>query len=340
MNIGLIANGEAGSSCRTKLNSVITAVNETVSDVFTWHYTGVLPLGFPPIIQVDCTGGQADILGVSGSIPVTPFDGVCTQTPITFTDPVGGLTSLTFDNLAGIMGSANFLPQSVSAITSISLPKLAYVGGNFGPLTMASLTTLSIPVLAYAGQFVPTGMNSLTTLSAPELVYAGGFSPNTMSALTTFNFPLLRSVPGTFSPNTMGSLTTVSMPSLVYIASNASLATMASLTTANFPAMIQWGGTITMNTALGNLANVTLGTVGTLKVITGATTNISGQKLTAASVNALLALLVSLDGTNGTTLWGAGKTVNVSGGTSSAPTGQGIVNKATLIARGATVTTN
>lgn len=95
-----------------------------------------------------------------------------------------------------------------------------------------------------------------------------------------------------------------------------------------------------MNSALGNLANVTLGTVGTLKTVTGATINISGQKLTAASVNAILALLVSLDGTNGTTLWGAGKTLDVSGGTSSAPTGQGITDKATLIGRGATVTTN
>jgi len=340
MNIGLIANGEAGSSCRTKLNSVITAVNDVVSDVFTWHFTGVLPLGFPPIIQVDCTGGQADILGVSGSIPVTPFDGVCTQTTFSFTDPVGGLTSLTFDNLAGMVGGANFSPASASAITSISLPKLAYVSGSFNASTMASLTTLSIPVLAYAAQFSPASMNSLTTLSAPELVYAGGFLPATMSALTTFYFPLLRSVPGTFSPNTMGSLTTVSLPSLVYVGGNASLATMASLTTANFPAMIQWGGTIAMNTGLGKLADVTLGTVGTLKVITGATTNISGQKLTAASVNAILALLVSLDGTNGTTLWGSGKTVNVSGGTSSAPTGQGIVDKATLVARGATVTTN
>ena len=340
MNIGLISNGEAGSSCRTKINSVITAVNETVSDVFTWHFTGTLPPTFPAIIEVDCAGGQAYIWGVSGSIPVTPFDGVCTQTDFSFTDSAGGCTSLTFDNLAGIMGQSNFAPDTLEGLTSLSFPILAYVGGSFYPSTLPSLTTLSIPVLANVGTFSPNGMNSLTTLSAPELVYPGNFTPNTMSALTTFSFPKLRSVVGNFSPNTMGSLTTVSMPSLIYVAGNASIATMASLTTASFPAMIQWGGTIIMNTALGKLANVTLGTVGTLKTIAGATTNISGQKLTAASVNAILALLVSLDGTNGTTLWGAGKTLNVSGGTSSAPTGQGIVDKATLIARGATVTTN
>ena len=95
-----------------------------------------------------------------------------------------------------------------------------------------------------------------------------------------------------------------------------------------------------MNSGLGNLTTVTLGTVGVLKVVSVGTINISGQKLDQASVNGILALLVSLDGTGGTTLWGAGKTVNISGGTSAAPSGQGIIDKATLVARSATVTTN
>ena len=104
--------------------------------------------------------------------------------------------------------------------------------------------------------------------------------------------------------------------------------------------MVVYGNILTATTGLGNLTTVTLGTPGTLKLITGATINISGQKLDQASVNGILALLVSLDGTGGTTLWGAGKTVNLSGGTSAAPSGQGILDKATLIARTATVTTN
>jgi hypothetical protein len=104
--------------------------------------------------------------------------------------------------------------------------------------------------------------------------------------------------------------------------------------------MITYKGTIVVSVGFGNIVTVTLGTPGVLKSIAGATINISGQKLDAASVNGILALLVSLDGTNGTTLWGAGKTVNLSGGTSAAPSGQGILDKATLIARTATVTTN
>ena len=104
--------------------------------------------------------------------------------------------------------------------------------------------------------------------------------------------------------------------------------------------MVSYGSTIAATTGLGNLTTVTLGTPGTLKRISGATINISGQKLDQASVNGILALLVSLDGTGGTTLWGAGKTVNLSGGTSASPSGQGIIDKATLVARTATVTTN
>ncbi len=115
---------------------------------------------------------------------------------------------------------------------------------------------------------------------------------------------------------------------------------MASLTTASFAGMVAYGSTITINSGLGNLTSVTLGTIGTLKSIAGATINISGQKLTQANVNAILALLVSLDGTNGTTLWGAGKTLTINGGTNGAPSGQGITDKATLQGRGATITTN
>jgi hypothetical protein len=85
---------------------------------------------------------------------------------------------------------------------------------------------------------------------------------------------------------------------------------------------------------------MTLGTIGTLKAINGATINVSGQALTSASVNAILHLLVSLDGTNGTTLWGSGKTLTINGGTNAAPSGQGATDKATLQGRGATITTN
>jgi hypothetical protein len=115
---------------------------------------------------------------------------------------------------------------------------------------------------------------------------------------------------------------------------------MGALTSLSAPAMITYKGTIVVSVGFGNIVTVTLGTPGVLKSIAGATINISGQKLDAASVNGILALLVSLDGTNGTTLWGAGKTLTINGGTNAAPSGQGILDKATLLTRTAVVTTN
>jgi len=154
------------------------------------------------------------------------------------------------------------------------------------------------------------------------------------------SIPALQTVSGNFSPNTMASLTTVSANALQTVGGTVVIAIMAALTTVSFANAVSYGSTITMNSNLGNLVSVTLGTVGTLKSIGGTTINISGQKLTAVSVNALLALLVSLDGTNGTTTWGSGKTLTINGGTNSAPTGQGATDKTTLQGRGATITTN
>jgi len=101
---------------------------------------------------------------------------------------------------------------------------------------------------------------------------------------------------------------------------------------------------ITNNTSLTSLS---LGAIGTIKGITdyynGAVQieniYLANNALNVASINAVLALLVSLDGTNGTTLY-EGATVSLNGGTNAAPTGQGLIDKATLQARGCTVNTN
>lgn len=255
------------------------------------------------------------------------------------------LTTLSAASLATVGGSVNI--NTMASLTSLSFPALASVGGSFTPGTMAALTTWNFPVLAKIGNnFAPTTLGALTSLTMPALtnigatVTGGNFAPTTMALLTTLTAANLTTINGTFAPTTMAALTTLSFPALATISGAVSAAAMASLTTISLPAMITYGSTITFNSGLGALTSVTLGTGGTLKTITGATINISGQALTSASVNAILALLVTLDGTGGTTLWGAGKTLNTSGGTSGAPSGQGIVDKVTLQVRGATITTN
>ena len=63
--------------------------------------------------------------------------------------------------------------------------------------------------------------------------------------------------------------------------------------------------------------------------------NLSGNGLTATAVNQVLADLVVSLGIRGTT-----KCTVTLGGTNAAPTGQGLLDKATLVAAGWTVTTS
>ncbi|HEY9817034.1 MAG TPA: hypothetical protein V6D20_14725, partial [Candidatus Obscuribacterales bacterium] len=164
------------------------------------------------------------------------------------------------------------------------------------------------------------------------------------NALAFLAFPSLRRVTGTqlYIFTSADGLLTLDMP----VFEDASTATIfrvqaRNLVTFNMPALVQTHPTssILLNPADGTLQNLVFGTAGVTKRISTTLTS-TNQALTEASVNRVLAVLVSLDGTNGTTLWGAGHTVNLSGGTSAAPSGQGVVDAGILVGRGATVTTN
>ena len=283
-------------------------------------------------------------VSINGSNPLTTPAGLWMENSFVYNEagaPLGGLTTLELTNLVGLT-NGNFSPEKMAALTSLSLPALAYVGGNFSPATMAALTSLSIPSLVYVGGNVATStMASLVSLGFPALRFVGGtLNFGTMAALTSLTFPSLVYVGNVTSPFTMASLSSLSFPALTYCGAQFGPNGMALLTSCSAPNMVYYGSIISLYTSMGNVTSVVLGTPGTLKAIVGATINISGQKLNAASVNGILALLVSLDGTNGTTLWGAGKTLTINGGTNAAPSGQGILDKATLQARTATVTTN
>jgi hypothetical protein len=250
------------------------------------------------------------------------------------------LTSVSFDDLSGVVVTLGCF--NMAGVTSFSCPSLKCVGGGFTLTALPLAVSVNFDSLVMVGgNFAIGTMASLTTLSFPALKgVSGNFTPATMASLTTLSFPALKGVAGTVQPATMASLTTLSFPALEDVGVNFVVSSMASLTTISAPAMVAYGGTVTLNSALGNVTSLILGTIGTLKIVMGATINVSGQKLDVTSVNALLALLVSLDGTNGTTLWGSGKTLTINGGTNAAPTGQGITDKTTLQARGATITTN
>jgi hypothetical protein len=229
------------------------------------------------------------------------------------------ITTLTFNDLKGVGGT--FAPTTMAALTTLSLPVLANVGGTFAPATMAALTTLSLPVLTnVGGSFNPAAMAALTTLSLPALTNVGGtFAPGTMAALTTLSLPALTNVGGTFAPGTMAALTAISFGAIERIGTT--------ITTGNVFSLVTATGAITTLTIPNTLKQIGNG---------GGNVVLTSCALNQTSVDNLLIRLAALNGTNGTTAF-SNRTVTITG-TSSAPSATGLAAKATLVARGCTVT--
>lgn len=263
------------------------------------------------------------------------------------------LTTLSIPSLVNVL--AAFSPNLFATLTTFSAPALVLIGASFGPNTMASLTTLSIPVLQGVGvisngSFAPSSMALLPTLSAPALTFVGtNFSPSSMASLTTFSIPVLAYVGGNFSPATMAALVTMSAPALtsvgvdlartVFTGGNIAPATMGNLTTLTFPVIevIGSSSSISINiiTAMAALSTFTLGS--TLQRVEG-NVIMTSNALLVASVDGILVRLAALDGTGLTTAYSS-KTVTITG-TSATPSATGLAAKATLVARGCTVTHN
>ena len=110
---------------------------------------------------------------------------------------------------------------------------------------------------------------------------------------------------------------------------------MPALTSVSVPALefIGNGVLLTSNTA----KLTTFQRPATLKQVNG-NVNITSAALHQTSVDSILVRLAALDGTNGTVAF-SNRTVTITG-TSAAPSNAGLAAKATLVARGCTVTHN
>ena len=164
-----------------------------------------------------------------------------------------------------------------------------------------------------------------------------------MAALTTLSLPNLSYVGSSFGVGNMAALTTISLPALRYLGNftgfSLSLTSgLNALTTVSLPALERITGAISVSAAPA-LTAFTLPTDGRF---TGGGTSVSitGAALTQASVDNILQAHASLDGTNGTTSWV--NTLNLSGGTSAAPSNLGSTTTAgsNFVCAGTTCTVN
>lgn len=226
------------------------------------------------------------------------------MSPLTGT--LATLTSLVAPNLIQISNDFNMV---CAALTTLTMTNLKFIGSNFNPV-FATLTSWSMPALvAVYGTCSPSAALA-TTISMPSLTYAGSNFIPSGALCTTFDLSSLQYVQGVFQPS------------------------LGSLATLNLPAIVTLNSTLTITAA--NLVTFSMGS--TLKKVGGNFT-MTGMKLNQASVDGILVSLAALDGTGGTTAYSA-FTVNLSGGTSSAPSATGLAAKVTLQGRGCTVTTN
>jgi len=211
-----------------------------------------------------------------------------------------------------VSGSGNSMSTYLFALTGET-----YTTFSFGqPTTVAGVvdfknstfTSLEMRLLSsVGGNMTIFNCANVVTLSFPALATVGGFidfDGNTL--FTTLLLPSLVTVGDELDVPDNPVLSGLSLPSLTTVASHLDASNCPSLDTFSAPLWLPTNGKNIMFT---------------------------GDSLDAASVNHILARAVA----NPAYVSG---TINVSGGTNAAPTGQGILDKATLIGRGCTVTTN
>jgi hypothetical protein len=219
-------------------------------------------------------------------------------------------------------------PANVDLFPEVSVgvisPNNSYVG----------ITSLTIRPPTF-GDFTIQGAQSLLSASFPNLVtvghqafFFGSFKILGCPVLASISAPMLNVVADQFVVANNPLLTSVNFPKLTSVQSTFD-ASFSGLTALNLPLMTNAGGDFLVN---ANPGLATLSFPNLIFTVDGSLINFNGCALTAASVNHILARCMASGLTSAN--------INLQGGTSAAPTGQGVADKAALIAAGNNVTTN
>lgn len=241
-----------------------------------------------------------------------------------------------------------------TVVTSFSFPDTLYSSGSMTGFQFAgsALTSISLPKLIEAYGINISSTPSLTTFSCPSLVKFTGYSGlyiamsfTGLTSITSANFPVLDEYK--FQIYEPGYITTINLPSVTKVTghtfySNGSLGASV-LSSFILPNVVKHEQTVFNLDSHSQLMTITLGTIGTLKSFGNSYSPVylylQNNALNQASVDGVLTLIASLDGTNGTT--GAyNGLINLHGGTNAAPSQAGLDAKTILLGRGFTITHN
>lgn len=226
-------------------------------------------------------------------------------------------TSLLFPNLTNVIDRILITPGISNSFQLLDFPNLETVNRFY--INISSLRVLNVPKLSFVKNgFLFYDNSVISALTFPSLITLGdnpyneAFTIESCSDILTINLSNLTTVIGSFQINDLSSLTTLNTSSLESVQ----------------------GSIIIRNCAILN--TIDLSNLNTFNPPSEPTFDVSNNGLTETCINALLAKLVEIAAPDITVDW----MIKMEGGTNAAPSGQGILDVATLESKGCTVTTN
>lgn len=259
-------------------------------------------------------------------------------TSINLTPSVGAASFLSINNIEAFHATSAQTITLGANISQIAFPHLKYIFGQVtftGGFIIAPIyPVIQLPELIFASAIIFNNAGYSVEINLPKAQVVGllqstasgnirvllpemlqmGYTESVQSSVEAYSFPKLKVLSSFNVTGTKNSLTTIDLPELVYAATMGMPTLSPALTTFNFGSTLKGYGTSTSNFVT------------------------TSNSLNQASVDNILIRFAALDGTNGTTLF-ANRTVTITGGAAT-PSAAGLAAKATLQARGCTVTTN
>ena len=294
------------------------------------NYTNEQPIAYAYDATIDNLTSDIKIYQ-SGAVTISNLD-------------IVGLTDFTSTDITGLIFKQ--LSASLFYVNVFELPNLEFIynidninGGVFPAISNGIAYPFSLPSLKCikgATLLAQGGMGGRfygNTLSVPSLEFLGSLQMSVcavqitdFSSLKYLDISTVVTNAATLSVNNCNQLTQLNFPNIVKIIGNGgsfaavNISSCATLANFSFGSTLKRIGVDGLPDFSGNV-------------------NISYNALSQQSVDNVLIRLASLDGTNGTKIY-SGATINLEGGTNSAPSATGLTAKATLISRGCTITTN
>lgn len=242
-------------------------------------------------------------------------------------------TSLTSIDLNGVARLVQLRIYNNAHLSTISLNSLVTVDDNIFVSNNPMLSALNLPIYnSSSAGFYCYYNSTLNSVTMPALTTNRlSFFLVSNPLLTSISLPALSYNEGTFFFSENTNLTTISFPSLEINAGKLSFTVNNSLTSLNFPLLISSGG---YEFDCTNNPNLSIFNWPSISSINTSSFYLSGNKFSSSAINGLLAKFAAFGGPTLSEIYLNNQTPPAP------PTGQGLIDKVTLVNNGVNVSTD